>query len=82
MKNIGIKFYNIEDLEKMMTDEQKKEARDLYEKYYGEFKDVEPIYCGPEARAMAEGPEALRAYYKDCEKYLREVDLDTWNEEE
>jgi len=71
---------HISELEEMMTPEQKKKAKEMYDKYYGiPYGDKEPIYCGPEARAMAKEPEALKEYYKDGEKYLVEVDLEDFS---
>ena len=72
-----MEFRHIDELEKMMSPEQKKKAKEDYDKYYGiPFSHLEPTYCGPEARARAKGPEALKAYYDDGEKYLKEVNPD------
>jgi len=65
---------HISELEKLMTPEQKKKAKEMYDKYYGiPYGDKKPILCGPEGRAQANG--TLDEYYKDGEKYLKEVDL-------
>jgi len=73
-------FKDISELEKKMTPEQKKKAKEMYDKYYGiPYGNKEPILCGPEGRAQAKGPEALKAYYADGEKYLVEVDLEDWD---
>jgi len=69
----------ISELEKLMTPEQKKKAKEMYDKYYGiPYGDKEPILCGPEGRAEAKG--TLKEYYEDGEKYLVEVDLEDWDE--
>jgi len=57
---------HVSELEKSMTFEQKALAKVMYDKFYGiPFGHLEPVYCGPEARAREEGSEALETYYKE-----------------
>ena len=75
-----LEIKHISELEKMMSPEAKKRAKEMYDKFYGiPFGHLEPVYCGPEGRAQAEGPDALKAYYEDGEKYLRLVDVNDFD---
>ena len=65
-----------EEFYKTLSDEVKQRAKKLLDEICPWLNDSPPIYVGPEGRAMAEGPEALKKYYKEGEKYQREVDLD------
>ena len=67
---------HVSELEKKMSPENKKRAKELYDQFYGiPFGHLEPIYCGPEARAMAKGPKALKTYYREGKKYLVKIDI-------
>jgi hypothetical protein len=75
-----MKIKHISELEKMMTPEAKKISAELFKKYYTDlFGDCEPILCGPEGRAAAKGPEALKKYYEECEDYNKPIDMDDWD---
>ena len=69
---------SIEQLRASMSKRQKRNADRMYKKAMKGL-DGPPIFCGPEARAMAEGPEALKAYYADCSEWLKPIDLASWN---
>lgn len=58
---------HVSELRKIMTDEQKKEADAMYDKYYGiPFGHLEPVMCTTSAD-------------DDGEDYLQYVDVDNWN---
>ena len=75
-----LEIKHISELEKKMSSEDKKRSKEMYDKFYGiPFGQLDPVYCGPEARARVKGPEALKAYYKEADKYLVEVDIEDFS---
>ena len=71
-----MKIRHVSEIRKMMTEEQKKESDENYEKFYGPYKDLKPLLCGPEARAAVKGTKALEEYYAEDEDWLNPVDLE------
>ena len=57
-----MKLKHISELRKNMTPEQIKKSDELFERFYGEYKNTKPIYCGPKS--------------SDDEKYVKKVNMD------
>lgn len=71
----GDAIVHVNWLDALMSEDQKKASKEAYDKCMKGL-DGPPIFCGPEARAMNEGPEALKKYYEENAKYVRKVNID------
>lgn len=67
-----MEFMHIDELEKRMTPEQKKKAKEMYDKYYGiPFGHLEPVYP-----AIESTEEYKRT---NGEEYLKKVNMEDWD---
>lgn len=72
-----LRFRDIKELESLMSEEQKQKAQADFKKYFlDSFGNLEPLLCGPEARAKNNG--TLEEYYNESD-YLRKIDLTDWD---
>ena len=76
-----IKMQSYADFEASLSPEVRANAKAECDAIMAPFEGQEPLLCGPEGRAAAEGPEALAAYYKEGGTHLRKVPLWDWEEQ-
>lgn len=76
----SFKMQSYAEFEASLTPEERAKAKAEYDQIMAPFAGQEPLLCGPEGRAATEGPEALTAYYKEGETYMRKVAICDFDE--